>query len=214
MTTDNYKLRLHYETLADKLTLAPLWRRYAAELALALCGEDESAAQKFFEGWKPEKDPLSFKKGADEAVSNAQAELCLPLIEAERQAFIKAEHGRLQAVVGMDYWDAKTEETKYFHMYIEDGREAEVQPDPYDLSLSELASLPDLVKRVERIGTVSYLAFFNIYPRDTQRLKLLDGLQSRLTHCKPCSGAELAELFDGHDAYLDWKLNDPVRVIM
>ena len=103
MTTDNYKLRLHYETLADKLTLAPLWRRYAAELALALCGEDESAAQKFFEGWKPEKDPLSFKKGADGAVSRAQTELCLPLIEAERQAFIKAEHGRLQAVVGMDY---------------------------------------------------------------------------------------------------------------
>ena len=62
MTTDNYKLRLHYETLADKLTLAPLWRRYAAELALALCGEDEIAAQKFFEGWKPETPPSRSKK--------------------------------------------------------------------------------------------------------------------------------------------------------
>ena len=214
MTTDSYTLRLHYENLAAKLEFSALWKRYAAELALALCGADEAAGAEFVANWRPEADPLSFKKGADETVSRAQAELCLPLIEEERKAFVKAEHGRLQAAVGMDYWDAKTEETKYFHMYIEDGREAEVQPDPYDLSLSELASLPGLVKKVERIGTNSYLAFFNIYPRDTERLKLLDGLLSKLTHSKPCAAGEMKTLLDGHDAFIAWKLDDPVKVIV
>ena len=45
---------------------------------------------------------------------SSQLRTCLPLIEEERQAFIRAEHGRLQAVMGKEYWDREKEAPAFF----------------------------------------------------------------------------------------------------
>lgn len=71
---------------------------------------------------------------------SSQLRTCLPLIEEERQAFIRAEHGRLQAVMGKEYWDREKEAPAFFHGEpTEDAQlESLVERDPYDISLEEL----------------------------------------------------------------------------
>jgi len=146
--------------------------------------------------------------------SDAQAAGYLSLIEEERQAFIKKDFGRLQAVIGLDYWDKNTGETHFFHQYFEDGKETDTVIDPYELDVSELAMLPDLTKRVERIGTYSYLAFYQMFPEDKKRMKLLADVWSSLKDGCICTDDEVKELVDGHAAYLDWKTEDSFEVIM
>ena len=139
------------------------------------------------------------------------AEKFLPLIEEERRAFIRAEHGRLLRLIGAEYWRPRGEKAYFFHR----GAEEEALPaDPYELSLGELAMLPGLEKRVERLGTYSYLAFFQMFPRDRERLAFLSGLWLRLTKGLGCTEAEAERLTGGHDGYLAWKRGDTVRVIV
>lgn len=212
-TKDDYRTRIFYAELADKLSLAPLWKQYAAALALYQCGPDCQAGAALIQCCRPGCGPLKTAQCTADAAIQAQLEVCLPLMETERRAFIKTEHGRLQAAVGTDYWDAKTETNCHFHQFIEESKEEETKPDPYDIGLDELARLPHLVKRVERIGTYSYLAFFNMFPQDAERLRLIAGLWRRLTHNCVCTQEELEALFSGHADYLDWKLKDTVVVI-
>ncbi len=139
------------------------------------------------------------------------AEKYLTMIDEECRAFIRAEHGRLQRIIGAEYWEPREEKTYYFHC----GAEGDILPaDPYELSLDELAALPHFEMRVERLRTYSYLAFFQMYPRDSERLSLLAKLRSRLADGLPCAEEELEELDGGHADYLEWKLGSPVEVIM
>lgn len=148
-----------------------------------------------------------------EDVLNRQIEACLPLIEMERAAFIKKDHGRLQALIGVEYWERKTGETKYFHQYIEEGTEYDVIPDPYDIPLEELALLPRLEKKVERIGTYSFLPLFQMQTRDRERLELAAKVWHKLTHRIVCAEREIEEVTGGHEAYMEWKLEEAVKVI-
>ena len=142
-----------------------------------------------------------------------QAKTCIPLIEEERAAFIKKEHGRLQAVIGIGYWDPETKTEQPFHVEIPEGKEEEFVADPYELDLGELARLTGLVKRVERIGTVSYLAFFQMFPEDKERIALLYSVWFKLKNKKPCAPEEIKALVEGHEKYMAWKLDDGVKVI-
>lgn len=137
----------------------------------------------------------------------------LPLIEEERKAFIKKEFGRLQTVIGLDYWDSKTGETHYFHKYYEEGKETDTVIDPYELDVTELAMLPTLVKRVERIGTYSYLAFFQMFPEDRNRMALLADIWNSLAGGGNCPAEKIDELVSGHQAYLKWKNKETFKVI-
>ena len=144
-----------------------------------------------------------------------QLRTCLPLVEEERQTFIRAEHGRLQAVMGKEYWDREKEAPAFFHGEpTEDAQlESLVERDPYDISLEELVQLSEMEKRVERLGTYSYLAFFHMYPEDKERLRLLFHLYRRLTHGNVCGLPEIKQLEEGHDFYIRQKTESAVRVI-
>lgn len=151
-----------------------------------------------------------------EKILREQLALCLPLIEEERQVFIEAEHGRLRAVMGKEYWDPKTREEAVFYGGPEEDMELEYEiiRDPYDITLEDLARLPELEKKVERMGTYSYLAFFNLYPQDKKRLSLLAGMHKKLTHGRICADSEIEELKKGHDVYIGDKAEPQVRVIL
>ena len=151
-------------------------------------------------------------QGPDEV--QVQAEEYVPLVEEERRAFIKKELGRLEAVIGLDYWDGETGETHHFHQTIEEGKEMDTIVDAYELTVAELAMLPRLTKRVERIGTVSYLAVYPMFPEDKERVALLAAVEGKLTRGEACTPEEARAMTEGHQAYLDWKTADPVTIIM
>jgi hypothetical protein len=151
---------------------------------------------------------------ATQKTAEEQAARCLPLIEEERRAFIKKELGRLEAIIGIEYWDGRTDTSHAFHQVIEEGKEMDTIIDAYELTVEELALLPKLTKRVERIGTVSYLALYPMFPEDKNRLALLAEIHTKLTAGTPCTDDELKALTEGHGSYLDWKTADAVTVIM
>ena len=142
---------------------------------------------------------------------------CLPLIELERSAYIRAEFGRLQATMGTEYVDPDTGESRLFHEV--DGidndlaLEGEKPGDPYELTLDELIEMPSLTKRIERIGTYSYMPFFHMMPEDLTRLKLLSRMWSKIMHHYPCLESEVQQLKEGHGDFLKSKLEDRVKVI-
>ncbi|MEA4923047.1 MAG: hypothetical protein VB031_06720 [Eubacteriaceae bacterium] len=147
-------------------------------------------------------------------VIKEQQEKYLPLIEDERMAFIKKEHGRLRAVIGVEYWDHVTGDSRPFHQYIEEGKETDIVPDPYEITLAELAMLPKMTKKVERIGTYSYLDFFQMMPEDRERIDLLCRIYEALASGCECSKEDACRLEKGHDEYMKCKGTDPVKVIM
>ncbi|MDO4545118.1 MAG: hypothetical protein Q4C25_03085 [Bacillota bacterium] len=142
-----------------------------------------------------------------------QKDAYLPLIEEERRAFIGKEHGRLQALVGTAYWIEETKESRYFHKQIEEGRERDLSVDPYEITIEELAMLPTLEKRVERLGTYSYFPLFQMFPQDISRLTLLAKIQRKLEDGRVCTDEEGKQLTEGHEDYLKRKMQDTVKVI-
>jgi hypothetical protein len=91
---------------------------------------------------------------------------------------------------------------------------ADAPPDPDELSLDELALLPTLVKRVERLGTSSWLPFYPVAAGVKQRLGLLARLHRKLAGAIPCGADEFAELLDGHDRWVRSHVSAGPRIIM
>lgn len=67
-----------------------------------------------------------------------QKKLLLPIIAEEKEAFISAEFGRLQQIMGVEYTDG--EESKVFHPLPEELKNGEniVYGNPRELSLASL----------------------------------------------------------------------------
>lgn len=143
-----------------------------------------------------------------------QREWCLPFIEEERRAFIKADYGRLQGAMNSEYWDAASGTYRIFHELPELNEELGEMGDPYELQIEEIFLLTTLEKRIERMGTYSYMALYPVYPEDRERLSLLSGIKTRLDLGRPCSDEEFGALVGRHDDYLRRKADDGVRVIM
>jgi hypothetical protein len=91
---------------------------------------------------------------------------------------------------------------------------ADAPPDPHDLSLDELALLPTLVKRVERLGTRSWLPFFPVDAGARERLELLARCWRPLTHGAVCPNGDFAEMLVGHEDWLGILESDLPRIIM
>lgn len=153
----------------------------------------------------------------DEKRVEEQIRECLPLIELERSAFIRAEYGRLQACMGTEYEDPQTGEQVLFHPVDETDNdialEGEKVGDPFEITLQELDEMTGWSKRIERLGTVSRMAFFQMMPQDRKRIHLLRRMQDKIYHHYPCLDSEVKELREGHEAYLAFKDNDGPVVI-
>ena len=139
----------------------------------------------------------------------------LPLIEIERAAYVKAEGGRLAAIIGTGYWNKEIEDFEIFHgrkgddlALIEDRVK-----DPYDITIEEMYWITQQYKKIERVGTETYTNFFNMMPEDKKRIELLSRMWHKITHDTLCTEAEIRELKEGHDAFINGKLTDPVKVI-
>ena len=144
----------------------------------------------------------------------SQARALLPLMEEERRAFIKAEHGRLAAAIGAEYWNHTDSAAGFFHRAPDRENAADATPDPYELTFGELAFLSGLEKRVERLNTLSYFSFFQMFPQDRERLALLARMKYRFDAGRACGEEDIRELSGGHAAYMAWKLCEPVKIIM
>lgn len=143
-----------------------------------------------------------------------QKSFLMPLIEEERKAFIKAEYGRLQRIMGAAYTEG--DKLCYFHPLPESqNREGEntVYGNPEELTLAELAMLPHLVHLVPRLGTVSNVPLMQYYPEDIARMQLLANLYDKLTLGVLCTEEEVDSLLGGHNEYLSLKEGSPVIVI-
>ncbi len=145
----------------------------------------------------------------------AQIVHCMPLIEIERQAFVKAEQGRLAAIIGTGYWNKEAGDFEIFH-----GRKGDDlaliddRPhDAYGITIEEMYWITQQYKRIERVGTETYTLFFNMMPEDKKRVKLLSEMWYKLSHGKLCTDAEIQELDEHHDDFINSKLENPVKVI-
>ena len=140
---------------------------------------------------------------------------CMPLIEAERAVYIRAEYGRLQSIIGTGYWDKEAGRSEIFHgrtgddLALIDDR----PKDPYDITVEELEWITRQYKHIERCGTDTYLNFFNMMPEDRERIRLIAGMWRKLTHEELCTEQEVRTLREGHDGFTERKLSDPVKVI-
>ncbi|MBQ9015084.1 MAG: hypothetical protein IJ109_03090 [Firmicutes bacterium] len=155
------------------------------------------------------------KYEAEHRELTVQVTHCLPLIETERAAYIKAEHGRLAAIIGTGYWNKEIEDFEIFH-----GRKGDElaliddRPhDPYAITVEEMYWITQQYKRIERCGTETYTLFFNMMPEEKARFKLLSTMWRKLTHGQLVSEEELRQLDEGHDKFIDDKLTDPVKVV-
>ena len=148
-----------------------------------------------------------------EALVLLQKEMLLPLMEEERMAFIHAEHGRLQHIMGAAYNEGG--ELHYFHPLPEDRKKEgdTVYGNPEELSLAELAMLPHLVHIVPRLGTESTVPLIQYYPEDKYRMQLLADLYDRMAVGVPCTEAEVKSLLNGHREYLLFKQGHEVVII-
>lgn len=76
--------------------------------------------------------------GAGGDVASLQKQYLLPVIMEEKEAFIRAEYGRLQSVMGSEYHEGET--THVFHP-LPEAEQGEERPlgNPQELELAELA---------------------------------------------------------------------------
>ena len=140
---------------------------------------------------------------------------CLPLIEIERQAYIQAESGRLAAIMGTGYWEKEKEDFEIFHGKKGDDLaliEAR-KKDPHDITITEMYWITEQYKKIERCGTETYTAFFRMMPAHKERIKFLADMWTKLTSGNSCTESEIRKLDEGHDAFIEELLTDPVKVI-
>ena len=127
-----------------------------------------------------------------EKLLELQKKLLLPIIAEEKEAFISAEFGRLQQIMG---------------------GENIVYGNPRELSLAELAMLPHLTYKINRFGAVSRMPLIQCYPQDIARLELIARMYENLMIGRSCADADAKTLLDGHAEYMDFKDGGRVVVI-
>ena len=142
-----------------------------------------------------------------------QQTVCLPLIEEERRAYIKSQEGRLQGVMNTEYWDEDSGEYLTFHPLPELNPELGETGDPYDLTVEEIALLPSLTKRIERVMTYSFIRLFQMFPEDQSRMELLAELKNKLDLGISCEEEKVEELIRGHLPYLKHLNENKVLII-
>ena len=146
-----------------------------------------------------------------------QLERMLPLIEIERQAFIRREHDRLQVLMGTLYWDEEAASDRLFHPEAEPEVDGELihRPtgDPYRITLEELCRMPAMKRRITRLGTESYITFFHMHKADRERIRFLADIWGKLTGGQACTEAEEKKLEEGHESYCRSCMQDPVVVV-
>ena len=142
-----------------------------------------------------------------------QKQMLLPVIEEEKAAFIHAEYGRLQHIMGAAYNEGG--ELRFFHPLPENQRSGEntVYGKPEELTLAELAMLPHLVHVVPRLGTESTVPLIQVYPEDKFRMQLLAGMFDRLSIGLSCEESDVKQLLTGHSEYMNFKTGNAVVVI-
>ena len=150
---------------------------------------------------------------SDEEISAVQKELLLPLIHSERLTFIQAEYARLQSVMGDEYHIGT--DAYIFHPLPEsEDKNSPVLGNPKELSLTELTMLPQLEKRIPRLGTMSYMPLFRMHPTDSLRLNLLADMEEKMTIGRLCTTQQIDALLTEHDEYVKFKTEwDDVVVI-
>lgn len=141
-----------------------------------------------------------------------QKRVLLPLVQEEKEAFIKAEYGRLQSIMGTEYHEG--EQLRIFHP-LPEAKKNEERPlgDPNELELAELAMLPHLSKRIPRMGTISIMPLFRAYPADIYRLQLLADLHESMMIGRELSDTQVKQLLGGHAEYMMSKQPQEVIVI-
>ncbi len=144
---------------------------------------------------------------------NMQKEELLPLILEEKSAFVKAEYGRLQQIMGAEY--SVGSELRIFHPLPESKRRGDEQSygDPEELTLEELAMLPHLTHNIPRLGTMTVMPLIRYYPEDISRMRLLADMYQELMVGRACPDAEVRTLLTGHNEYLLFKKGEEVRII-
>ena len=150
------------------------------------------------------------KKPAE--IITLQKKMLLPVIEEEKAAFIRAEYGRLQHIMGAAYNEGG--ELHFFHPLPENRRDDDTAyGDPEELTLAELAMLPHLVHVVPRLGTESTVPLIQYFPEDKFRMQLLAGMFDRISIGVPCSETGVRILLNGHGEYINFKTGNEVIVI-
>lgn len=149
-----------------------------------------------------------------EAMTKAQKEEYLKLIEEERRAYIRSDCGRLAGAMNSQYWDEDAGEYFIFHPLPELNEELGEMGDPYDLKIEELFLLTTLKKRIERLRTYSYMDLYPVFPEDRQRLDLLSQIKTKLDLGMIPGDREIRELVEKHDAFIHDKTEEQVRVIV
>ena len=154
-----------------------------------------------------------FKKSREKL--SEQLSVLLPIIEEERCAYIETEYGRVQAIIGTGYWDDEMGRNEIFHGKMGDDLKLidDKPKDPYDITIEELYWVTQQHKHIERVGTDSFLKFFNMIPEDRKRIKFIATLWYKMMHKTPCSDEEISELKERHEEFLNRKFNEPVKVI-
>jgi hypothetical protein len=212
------KTRIHYESIAAQLDLSELWQRYIADLAYELFGPDGGTGEAFIRNVHiTVKEPLDvLKEAAKEAkpvpqldenhpftllstnmdvlaerIWTAQMRTGLPLIEAERQRYIRLHYGRLLSVLGAEYWDKETGEYKQLWDY----RLNAPVKDPYTIDIITLQRLGHMKKRLEMLGTVSLTPFFSVLTEDMNRFDFIAKIWEKLMHFQLCTVQEINKLF-------------------
>lgn len=151
-------------------------------------------------------------RAAQQAPAEAQKQLLLPLILEERDAFIRAEYGRLQSIMGAVYHEGDA--AHVFHPLPEPAQgEAPALGNPEELELAELAMLPHLSRRIPRMGTVSYMPLFRAYPSDIYRLNQLAQWYERIMIGQTLDDVQVKILLNGHAEYMQSKQPQEVIVI-
>jgi len=220
----NIETKLYY--LNGSVKGEGLWKVYEAEMASEMFGEDREAGDRFLETTdlrKKEAAVLSSELSAQSKMDRqkiqndfwtAQIRVALPVIEEERCCYIAAQYGRLEGILGVDYWDADTEEYRVLWNYGKsalineekhDAIECQGAPitDPYELDIETLHHLGYFQKRLVMLGTYSFTPFYSMTESDRERFDVLAAVAGKLSHHVAAKAADFAKLLDGHDAFMD-----------
>ena len=82
------------------------------------------------------------------------------------------------------------------------------------LRLKKCSGLLSNTKRLNGLERKPTLIFFNMMPEDKKRIELLSRMWHKLTHDTLCTDAEIEELENGHDDFINMKLEVKVKVII
>lgn len=231
--------RQYYLEQAEVLGLSPMWKEYLAILADELTGGDVKTGNAIISQEKiAKKETLEIiqKMVEDRQITGdcelaklvnakeistiqnriwrSQIRKCLPLIEIERCSYISAHYGRIESVLGVDYWNPDVEEYRVLWKYdasamIDNEHHDEIKcigapiQNPYEIDIDTLNKMGYFEKKLEMLGTTSYTPFFSMLGENRERIGLLADSWKRLTRHKLCDSILLERLFEGHYRFID-----------